>query len=98
MDLFASKIKEHWDAYSNIYVCVVVLMITVVMVSSLALSLIFNAKPDVTETRPIPFEVKVFIIDNDTIMPKLLEDISELKNAIDSMQQDTLQLTIVKRK
>lgn len=98
MKLFASKIKEHWYAYRNIYVCVGVFIITVVMVSSLALYLIFNAKPDVTETQPIPLEVKVFINDDDTIMPKIHDDISELKNAIDSMRQDTLQITIVKGK
>lgn len=98
MSVFASKIKEHWYAYGNIYVCVGVFMITVVMVSSLALCLIFYAKPNRAETQSIPLEVKVFINDNDTIIPKILDNISELKSAIDSMRQDTLELTIVKGK
>ena len=98
MGKLKEKIDEHWSNYCVVYVCVSILIGAVIIIASLSYCLI--VKPVRNETRKIdsPTAVKVFINQNDSIIPQLQTDIQELKGMIKEMQNDTLHVMITKEK
>lgn len=52
-----------------------------------------DCKEDATQE---PVAIKVFINENDSIIPALSSEIKEMKNMMQKMQEDTLCVTITK--
>lgn len=67
-----------------------------IIICILAYALIIGKQDRKEDVSKEPVAVKVFINENDTIIPALSAEIKVLKEMIQKMQDDTLRITITK--
>ena len=80
------------------YVCLFFFMVGAIIIGILAYALIIGKQECKEDASKEPVAVKVFINENDTIIPALSAEIKELKEMMQKMQEDTLCVTITKGK
>lgn len=85
-------LKLNWPKY----VCFFLFMTVSIIICILAYTLIIVKQDHKEDVSKEPVAVKVFINENDTIIPALSAEIKELKEMIQKMQDDTLRITITK--
>lgn len=94
------KIKEclfeHLKQHRLMYFCQFVFLTVSIIICFLAYALIIEKQDSKEGASNEPVAVKVFINENDTIIPALSAEIKELKNMMQKMQDDTLCVTITK--
>ena len=93
------KIKEHWETYCSVYICSGVFVFTTIVIACLAYSIIIRPEIIMDTDKGMgnnPPAIKVFINQNDTIMPRVLNDLQEVKGMIEEMKNDTLHVVITK--
>lgn len=96
MVTFKEKIKGHWLNYCGIYVCMGIFICSVIIIAALSYCLIIKPVHKEIHQNSTPAAVKVFINQNDSIMPQIQSDIQELKGLIEEMQNDALHVMITK--
>lgn len=67
-----------------------------IIICILAYALIIGKQEYKEDSYKEPVAIKVFINENDTIIPALSAEIKELKEMMQKMQEDTLCVTITK--
>lgn len=98
MDSIKEKIREHWSNYCGVYVCMSIFVCSAIIVASLSYCLIVKPVSNEAPRIETPNAIKVFINQNDSIMPQIQSDLQELKGMIEEMQNDTLHVMITKGK
>lgn len=89
-------LSEHLKQYWLTYVCQFVFMTVSISICIFAYSLIKIKQESKEDASKEPVAIKVFINENDTIIPALSAEINELKEMIQKMQDDTLCITITR--
>lgn len=94
------KIKEclsaHLKKYRLMYISQFIFMTVSIIICIFVYALIIGKQVYNEACSKEPVAVKVFINENDTIIPTLSEEIKELKEMMQKMQDDTLCVTITK--
>ncbi len=93
-----TSISDHWNIYWPAYTCLSVFVVGSIIVGLLGYSIISHKDGSMNESVKEPVAIKVFINENDTIIPALSSEIKELREMIQEMQEDTLCVTITQRK
>lgn len=89
-------LSEHLKQYWLTYVCQFLFMTVSIIIGILTFAIIIGKQECEEDVSKEPVAVKVFINENDTIIPTLSEEIKELKEMMQKMQDDTLCVTITK--
>lgn len=88
----SEHLKQHW----LMYVCQFIFMTVSIIIGIFTYALIIGKQEYNEAGSKEPVAVKVFINENDTIIPALSAEIKELKEMMQKMQDDTLCVTITK--
>lgn len=88
--------SEHLKQYWLTYVYQFIFMTVSIIICIFAYALIIGNQGYKENVSKEPVAVKVFINENDTIIPALSAEIKELKELMHKMQEDTLCVTITK--
>lgn len=91
-----SAIANHWSIYYQTYICISSLLVGSFIVGHIACALIIRESGPINEPAKEPVAIRIFINDNDTIIPLLSSKINELQEMIEKMRNDTLCVTITK--
>ena len=89
-----THLKQHW----LMYLCQSIFMTVSIIIGVITYALIMEKQDSKEDATQEPVAVKVFINENDSIIPALSAEIKELKNMMQKMQEDTLCVTITKGK
>lgn len=92
------RLSEHLKQHSLMYFCQFIFMIVSIIIGILAYALIIGNQECKEDSSKEPVAIKVFVNENDTIIPALSAEIKDLKNMMQKMQEDTLCVTITKGK
>ena len=87
-----AHLKQHW----LMYLCQSIFMTISVVIGVIAYSLIMEKQDCKEDTTQEPVAIKVFLNENDTIIPALSSEIKEMKNMMQKMQKDTLCVIMTK--
>lgn len=87
---------KHFEQHLSMYISLIIFIIGLIIMVVLACALIHDKKENKENITKETVAVKVFINENDTIIPKLSSEIKDLKEMIQKMQEDTLCVTITK--
>lgn len=93
-----TRLSEHFKQYWLTYVCQFIFMMFSIIICILAYALILGKQDRKEDVSKEPVAIKVFINENDTVIPALSAEIKELKEMMQKMQEDTLCITITKGK
>lgn len=93
-----TRLSEHLELHYPMYVCQLIFMTVSIIICILAYALIIGKQDRKEDVSKDQVAVKVFINENDTIIPALSAEIKELKEMMQKMQEDTLSVTITKGK
>ena len=85
-------LKQHW----LMYLCHFIFMTFSIIIGIFVYALIMGKQEYNEVGSKEPVAVKVFINENDTIIPALSAEIKELKEMVQKIQDDTLCVTITK--
>lgn len=91
-----SLLSKHFEQHLSMYISLIIFIIGLIIMVVLASALIHDKKENKENITKETIVVKVFINENDTIIPKLSSEIKDLKEMIQKMQEDTLCVTITK--
>lgn len=91
-----SLLSKHFEQHLSMYISHIIFIIGLIIMVVLASALIHDKKENKENITKETIVVKVFINENDTIIPKLSSEIKDLKEMIQKMQEDTLCVTITK--
>lgn len=94
-----SLLSKHFEQHLSMYISLIIFIIGLIIMVVLASALIHDKKENKENKENVTKDtvaVKVFINENDTIIPKLSSEINDLKEMIQKMQEDTLCVTITK--
>lgn len=91
-----SLLSKHFEQHLSMYISFIIFIIGLIIMVVLASALIHDKKENKDNVTKEAVAVKVFINENDTIIPKLSSEIKDLKEMIQKMQEDTLCVTITK--
>lgn len=91
-----SLLSKHFEQHLSTYISLIIFIIGLIIMVVLASALIHDKKENKENVTKETVAVKVFINENDTIIPKLSSEIKDLKEMIQKMQEDTLCVTITK--
>lgn len=91
-----SLLSKHFEQHLSIYISLIIFIMGLIIMVVLASALIHDKKENKENVTKETVAVKVFINENDTIIPKLSSEIKDLKEMIQKMQEDTLCVTITK--
>lgn len=91
-----SLLSKHFEQHLSIYISLIIFIMGLIIMVVLASALIHDKKENMENVTKETVAVKVFINENDTIIPKLSSEINDLKEMIQKMQEDTLCVTITK--
>ena len=89
---FCVHLKQHWLTY----VCQFMFVTFSIIIGIFVYALIMGKQEYNEADSKEPVAVKVFINENDTIIPALSAEIKELKEMVQKIQDDTLCVTITK--
>lgn len=94
------KIKErlyvHLKQHRLMYLCQSIFMTVTIIIGILVYALIIGKQERKEDASKELVAVKVFLNENDSIIPALSAEIKELKEMMQKMQEDTLCVTITK--
>lgn len=94
------KIKErlyvHLKQHRLMYLCQSIFMTVTIIIGIIVYALIIGKQERKEDASKEPVAVKVFLNENDSIIPALSAEIKELKEMMQKMQEDTLCVTITK--
>lgn len=94
------KIKErlcvHLKQHRLRYLCQSIFMTVTIIIGILVYALIIGKQECKEDASKESVAVKVFLNENDSIIPALSAEIKELKEMMQKMQEDTLCVTITK--
>ena len=94
------KIKErfyvHLKQHRLMYLCQSIFMTVTIIIGILVYALIIGKQERKEDASNEPVAVKVFLNENDSIIPALSAEIKELKEMVQKIQDDTLCVTITK--
>lgn len=91
-----SLLSKHFEQHLSMYISLIIFIIGLIIMVVLASALIHDKKENKENVTKETVAVKVFINENDTIIPKLSSELKDLKEMIQKMQEDTLCVTITK--
>lgn len=91
-----NAIANHWIMYYPTYICISLFLVGSFIVGHIASALIIRECSSMNEPTKEPVAIRIFINDNDTIIPALSSEINELQEMIEKMRNDTLCVTITK--
>lgn len=92
IERLSEHLKQHWLTY----VCQFLFMTVSIIICIFVYTLIIGKQEYIEAGSKEPVAVKVFINENDTIIPALSAEIKELKEMVQKIQDDTLCVTITK--
>lgn len=92
IERLSEHLKQHWLKY----VCQFIFMSVSIIICIFVYALIIGKQEYNEAGSKEPVAVKVFINENDTIIPALSAEIKELKEMVQKIQDDTLCVTITK--
>ena len=90
------RLSEHLKQHRLMYFCQFIFLTVSIIICIFAYALIIGKQECKEDGSKDPVAVKVFINENDTIIPALSAEIRELKEMMQKMQDDTLCVTITK--
>lgn len=92
IERLSEHLKQHWLKY----VCQFIFMSVSIIICIFVYALIIGKQEYNEAGSKEPVAVKVFINENDTIIPALSAEIKELKEMVQKIQDDTVCVTITK--
>ena len=90
------RLSEHLKQHRLMYFCQFIFLTVSIIICIFAYALIIGKQECKEDGSKDPVAVKVFINENDTIIPALSAEIKELKEMVQKIQDDTLCVTITK--
>lgn len=95
-EIIIERLSEHLKQHWLTYVCQFIFMAVSIIIGIFVYALIMGKQEYNEAGSKEPVAVKVFVNENDTIIPALSAEIKELKEMVQKIQDDTLCVTITK--
>lgn len=95
-EIIIERLSEHLKQHWLTYVCQFIFMSVSIIIGIFVFALIMGKQEYNEAGSKEPVAVKVFVNENDTIIPALSAEIKELKEMVQKIQDDTLCVTITK--
>lgn len=97
MKALRSRISEHLKLHGAAYLCFSMAVLSVVFISLISAHMITNSKypmPDI-EQKVSPIVINIIVHNNDSIMSRVLDEVSDIKMMVKNGQNDTLQIKLL---